>query len=308
MTPNNKQRKIDFLGIGAPRCGSTWIAECLFEHPEIIFPNKSSGETLHHLDKEMNFFSEALFRRSYSQKERYKKGINWYLNQFDWSNPSQKRGEYSVGYFADKKAAARIEKHFPDVKIIAVLRNPVKMVHSAYYHLKALVHTRVPKDFDSAVQKGEYNKLRLPWGLYAKNLERYYRRFPKENIHIVLLDDIKNNPQNVIENLYTFLKVDNTFQPTSLKRKKNTAVRTRFKFLKIGGYHLLKILENLKMKGTHNKLGRNRLLYSIYRKINLVSYKYPFLEGETKKILKNYFRNDIEKLEKLIQRDLSIWK
>ncbi len=307
MISKNK-RKINFLGIGAPRSGSTWLAQCMYEHPEIAFPNHRSGKKLHHLDKEMNFFSEALFRQSYSQKNRYKKGVDWYLNQFDWKDTGKIRGEFSVGYLADKKAPERIKENFPTVKIIAILRNPVEMVHSAYYHLKALVHTKVPADFDRAVQEKKFKELRAHWGLYAQHLKRYYNLFPRENIHIILLDEVKDNPEKVMQELYSFLDVDENFSPSSLHKKQHAAVKTRCKALKKAGYVFLKFLERLKLKSAHNKVGRNRNLYSIYRKINLLPYQYPPMEQKTERILKDFFREDIEKLEKLIGKDLKIWK
>jgi hypothetical protein len=200
-----KKRKIDFIGIGAPRSGSTWLSQCLYEHPEIIFPNLKSDQKLHPLDKEQNFFSQALFRRSYSQKNRYSKGINWYLNRFDWTDPNKIRGEFSVGYFADQKAPKRIKKHFPNIKLLAILRNPIEMIQSAYYHLKALVHTKVPNDFDQAVNQGKIKELRLNWGLYYQNLSKYFSLFPPKNINITLLDDVKKSPQKKIQKIYTFL-------------------------------------------------------------------------------------------------------
>lgn len=307
MKEQNK-RKINFLGIGAPRSGSTWLAQCMYEHPEITFPNHRSGEKLHHLDKEMNFFSEALFRQSYSQKNRYSKGVTWYLDQFDWKEPEKIRGEFSVGYLADEKAPGRIKETFPAVKIIAILRNPVEMVHSAYYHLKALVHTKVPADFDRAVQEKKFKELRARWGLYAQHLERYYNLFPKENIHVILLDEVKDSPKEVIQDLYSFLSVDENFLPPSLQEKQHTAVKTRFEALKKAGYVFLKFLEGLELKNAHNKVGRNRVLYTLYRKINLIPYQYPPMNKKTEEILKNYFQNDINKIEELIERNLNAWK
>jgi len=302
------KKTIDFIGIGAPRSGSTWLSQCLYEHPEISLPNKKSGQLLHVLDKEQNFFSQALFRRSYSQKRRYQKGIQWYLNRFDWSNPNQIRGEFSVGYFADKKAPLRIKKHFPKIKLLVILRNPVEMAHSAYYHLKALVHTKVPNDFDQAVSNNLIKELRLNWGNYYQHLNKYFSIFPQKNIHISLLKDVKNNPQKVIEDVYSFLDVETNFIPPSLNIKRHSSVKTRSKTLKKLGYHFLKFLENFKLKNIHNKVGRNRTLYLVYQKINLVPWKYPPMKSKTKQKLLTHFRPDIENLEKLINRDLSSWK
>jgi hypothetical protein len=300
-------RKIDFLGIGAPRCGSTWLAQCLYEHPKVIFPNKKSDQQLHHLDKEMNFFSEALFRRSFSQKKRYQKGIGWYLNQFNWDNPQQLRGEFSVGYFADHKAPQRIKEHFPQVKLIAILRNPIKMVYSAYYHLKALVHTKVPDNFDQAVKENNVEELRLDWGLYAKHLSRYISLFPKKNIKIILLNEVKQNPDKVIDQIYQFLEVDSNFTPPSLNKKYHSSVTTRIKLIKKLGHNFLKGLEKMNLKGPHHKVSRNRSLYLLYQKLNLVSFKYPPMKPATKNKLKKYFQADIGQLEKLINKDLSFW-
>lgn len=138
------KRQIDFIGIGAPRSASTWLSQCLYEHPQISFPTKHSQKKLHPLDKEQNFFSQSLFRRNYSQKNRYAKGINWYLDNFDWSNTRQTRGEFSVSYLADSKAPIRIKKHFPNIKIIAILRNPVDMIYSAYHHLNLTPASKPP--------------------------------------------------------------------------------------------------------------------------------------------------------------------
>lgn len=303
-----KKRKIDFIGIGAPRSGSTWLSQCLYEHPEIIFPNQKSGVKLHPLDKEQNFFSQALFRRSYSQKNRYSKGIDWYLNRFNWTESNKVRGEFSVGYFADQKAPKRIKKHFPNIKLLAILRNPIEMVYSAYYHLKALVHTKVPNNFDQAVNNKKIKKLRLDWGLYYQHLNKYFSLFPPENINITLLDDVKRNPQKTIQQVYSFLEVDSNFIPPSLKIKQHTAVKTRSKLVKNIGFNLLKLLEKFSLKKIHNQIGRNRNLYLIYQKLNLVPWKYPPMKPEAKKILRDLYINDINQLEQLLGRDLSVWR
>lgn len=302
------KRKIDFIGIGAPRSGTTWLTQCLYEHPEIIFPNKRSNENLHVLDKEQNFFSQSLFRRSYSQKNRYTRGIDWYLNRFDWSESNKIRGEFSVGYFADKKAPQRIKKHFPNIKLLVILRNPVEMVQSAYYHLKALVHTQVPADFDQAVAENKINQLRLNWGLYHQHLKKYFSLFPPKNTNISLFDDVKNDPKKVIQKVYLFLGADPKFIPPSLKIKRHSAVKTRSKMIKKIGYNFLKLLEKLELEKIHNKVGRNRRLYLFYRKLNLIPWQYPLMKSKTKKKLVAYFKDDIEQLEKLLNRDLSAWK
>lgn len=302
------KRQIDFIGIGAPRSASTWLSQCLYEHPHISFPTKHSQKKLHPLDKEQNFFSQSLFRKNYSQKNRYSKGIDWYLNNFNWTNPNQTRGEFSVSYLADSKAPARIKKHFPNIKIITILRNPIDMIYSAYYHFKALVHTQVPPDFKQAILNDDTERLRLPWGLYHQHLQAYYHQFPSENIQIFLYDQVINNPKDLVKQAYHFLQIDSSFSPPSLNTKRHAAVKTKSSLIKDLSYSLLTALEKLKLKKLHQSLSRHRRLYNLYHLLNLTPTSKPPLSQPVKDKLHQYYKEDINKLEKLINTDLSSWK
>ncbi len=302
------KRQINFIGIGAPRSASTWLSQCLYEHPQISFPTKHNQNKLHPLDKEQNFFSQSLFRRNYSQKDRYLKGINWYLDNFNWSKPNQTKGEFSVAYLADPKAPFRIKKHFPNIKIIAILRNPVDMIYSAYHHLKALVHTQVPPDFQQAILQNNTQKLRLPWGLYHQHLQAYYHHFPSKNIQVFLYDQVINNPKDLIKQAYNFLQVDSSFSPPSLNKKRHSAVKTKSPLIKNLSFTLLNTLEKLKLKQLHHKLSRHRRLYNLYHHLNLTPTTKPPLSQPVKNKLYQYYKKDINKLEKLINTDLSSWK
>ena len=131
--PNNKndtdsviRNRIDFIGIGAPKCGTTWISACLAEHPEIGFAN----------DKEVYYFSDSLVR-SYFQASfnHYARGHPWYHQQFPSSKPAARIfGEYTVDYMYDPRSAERIFNYHPDIQLLVALRNPVEMVYSWYWY------------------------------------------------------------------------------------------------------------------------------------------------------------------------------
>ena len=69
----NPEETIDFIGIGAGTCGSTWVARCLSEHPDILFSSEKSK-------KELDFFTSALVL--YTHYSRCSEGVEWYLDQF----------------------------------------------------------------------------------------------------------------------------------------------------------------------------------------------------------------------------------
>src|SRR3989344_5640213 len=99
--------KVDFIGVGAPKCGTTWIAECLAEHPDVCFS----------WNKEPHFFN---------RDREYEKSLDYYRTYFKNCENKKLRGEYTVNYLYFDSAADRIKKHFPGTKIIIALRNPIE--------------------------------------------------------------------------------------------------------------------------------------------------------------------------------------
>ncbi len=299
MEKKTKKDTIDFIGIGGARCGSTWVSECLKEHPQILFSSQKSR-------KELYFFNGT--GKNVFQKKGvsfYDKGIDWYLNMFPKYQKGKIRGEFGITYLTDPLAPKRIKKHFPDVKIIAILRNPVDMVYSLHWYCVNAVEPLVPVDFNESIKKGFY----LKEGEYYRHLNNYYSLFKKENIHIILLDDVKNNPKKVVENLYSFLGVDETFEPSVLYKKINESLVVKNTFIKKLGQFFLNSLNSFKYTSSlRDWILKNSLIHTIYLKVNVTQGSYNKLDDESlKKYLKSYFKPDLLKLEKLINRDLSAW-
>ncbi len=123
--------KPDFLIIGAPRAGTSWLWEMLKGHPDIDLPKV----------KEPFFFGAS---------EIYKRGIDWYFDLFKDIDPSKITGEGSTSNFYDRVPYFYNEGHelkyddslpvipelissaLPDVKIIICLRDPVERAISHF--------------------------------------------------------------------------------------------------------------------------------------------------------------------------------
>ena len=117
LTPN-------FLGIGAPRCGTTWLHFLLSNHNDVLMPKKR---------KELQFFNK-----------NYDKGYDWYLSFFEKPNSQNVPsaiGEITPGYFFDDKCPKRINQFGKVKKFILILRNPVDRTISHYRH-----HLRVSNE------------------------------------------------------------------------------------------------------------------------------------------------------------------
>src|SRR5437899_6907483 len=103
----------NFLCIGAPRSGTTWLYECLKAHPEAFVPPI----------KEVSFFIHDEYRTTWEN------GLDWYRALFAFKDNRIKAwGELSPRYYFLERTPALIHHHIPDVKIVFLLRHPVEVL------------------------------------------------------------------------------------------------------------------------------------------------------------------------------------
>ncbi|MFC1621991.1 sulfotransferase domain-containing protein [Patescibacteria group bacterium] len=289
---------IDFIGIGAARSGTTWISQCLSEHPQIFLPE---------ISKEVNFFNTPTWGGLHKDfTSEFYKGIEWYYSQFNNLKPRQIQGEFSVSYLPDPKAAQRIYEYFPHVKILGVFRNPAKAVYSMYTFLKSSVKSPVPKTFQEVV-KTEHPLMKQY--LYYEHVKKFLDLFPKKQMHFMILENFINDRSMELRKLYAFLGVDTTFVPQSLNKRINPAFAPRFNTLRDTCTRLLKMGEKLLPATAYQRyLAGNRKLYRLYTLLNTRSKSYEPLGEKEKRILTAYYMNDIEKFEKVMGLNVDAWK
>lgn len=294
----------DFIGVGAAKCATTWVYRCLLEHPQICGP----------YIKEINFFltkKHPLYSsEEFKNKEMlFPNGLDSYLDFFPHCPKDSIKGEISVSYMTDPQAARLIKQSFPDVKILVFLRNPVKRAFSFYNFAKDFMLKEKNRTFEDALKNNP--EIYIDWGMYFKHLKPYYNLFPKNNIGVFFTDDIKNNQVNFIQGVYKFLGVDRNFIPPSAKKKENIASQVRFSLLRKAVDFTVKVVYKLRLGFLINllkKIGGQKAVYYFHYKINVSAIKKPELNPKTEKKLRNLFREDIENLERLIERNLDDWK
>ncbi len=299
------QNSIDFIGIGAPKSASTWVAVCLEEHPGVSFSRQKEGST-----KELRFFNTGGSEAYYGicSVSHFEEGRDWYLSKFPAAQSGKVRGEFGVCYLIDERAPQRIKDKFPDAKILVCLRNPVDMIYSLYWECRKGVKTKVPKNFNKAVENGFYDEVCAADGLYYRQLKRYFDIFSEENVHTIVFDDVRSSSRETVKALYQFLGVDSNFEPSILDKKVRPSMQTRFMLLNKLAHYFLRLFEKIGSKKMVWEIFSGGPLYSLYSKINLVTVNYPSMDPAVREKLKEYYKDDIEKLEDLIKRDLSAWK
>ncbi|MDO6712207.1 sulfotransferase domain-containing protein [Aliiglaciecola sp. 2_MG-2023] len=234
---------INFIGIGAQKCASSWIYEVLRNSPQACLSDV----------KELDFFSYY-----------YDKGYEWYESNFSNLEKSVV-GEISPSYFYNSDVPQRVFDYNKDMKIVLSLRDPIKRMFSNHLHeVRAGNITGENIKFENAFNN---NPLYFIQSSYAEHLKKWMQYFTLDNIHVVFQENVKNNPQKVSNDLCQFLDIDQlelmeVSAVNASLQNKNPIIGSMFEF---GG----DILRTLKLKNVLNDLKETSLLGGLYNKNKL---------------------------------------
>ena len=293
----------NFLIVGAAKSGTTSLYAYLKQHPQVYMSPVKETNFFAFEGEELNF--SGGIKQGYLAD--FKTNIQDYRAQFQGINNEIAIGEASPSYLYIPKAVERIEYYIPNVKIIVILRNPIDRAYSHFLH-----HIRdrlVPySDFSQALQAEPQRIVDNWWwdyhyiqvGLYYKQLKRYVDKFNRERIKVYLYEDFKTNSLSVIQDIFQFLDVDRQFIPDMSAKLNSTGIpRNRTLDALIKEPNLIKtIYQLLPMKL------RKKITSKITKRNPLEK---PLLSSEIRKNLTELYREDILKLQQLIQRDFSGW-
>ncbi len=298
----------DFLVIGAQKAGTTAVHRYLEQHPGIFMCPV----------KESNFFAmEGLtvdFRGPGDREAltgsplvRTITSVDEYSDLFRDARPDQVVGEACPMYLYDPGAPERIARHIPDVRLIAVLRNPIRRAFSAYMMLRQSGRERLAS-FEEALameplrveRNWEYAWRYADVGRYARQLSRYYEHFPRENILVYLHEDLITRPAEVISEMLDFVGADSSY-PVEVGERFNVSGIPRLRFV-----HRLLTSDNVLRKA-----GRRAVPTSVrqaaFRAVARLNAHRPEMSPVVERRLGESFRTEVVALSGLIDRDLSHW-
>jgi hypothetical protein len=202
----------NFLIIGAQKAATTWLADCLVEHPDVFMTQP----------KEIHFFNHD-----------FDKGIAWYEAYFqDWAGQSA-IGEATPGYLNHPAAPERIKATLGDeVKLVASLRHPVDRAYSAFWHYTRRGHIPPETDFATFFHRIATGATEDRFGLYTRGLyfaqlSRYLEYYPRDHLLILLYEDLRKDNERAIQECLEYLDLNSQFVPESLKSKPNSSRELR---------------------------------------------------------------------------------
>ncbi|MFI5064398.1 MAG: sulfotransferase family protein [Streptosporangiales bacterium] len=297
----------DFLVIGAPKAGTTALHAALARHPELYLstvkepkffltdgppPSKGGGPG------DIPTWREHVWRRAD------------YEALFAPAEAGQLRGESTPFYLYDTDAQRRIRELIPDVKMIAMLRDPVERAHSNWAHLWSAGldpegdFLRACAEEDRRVAAGwaqfwRYTRL----GRYGEQLEHLYRVFPKEHVLVLRYRDLVDAPAQTLDEICAFLGVP-AGVITEVPRENVTAHPDE----SLGHRVLSQLLRGAAAAGRHLPGTTGTVLTSpLERMLQRGARPRQPLTWEQRQALLPYFEPDIRLLEKVTESDFGDW-
>lgn len=289
----------NFLCVGTQKAGTTSLHNILIQHSNIYLPKK----------KETKFFvDDSLFE----------KGLSYYESEFfsKW-NGEKAIGEVDPDYMYFEYVPERIYGFLgKDIKLIFFLRNPVERAYSHYLMSKGrgieklsfleavkVERERIHKDFFS---KSHFSYITR--GFYSEQIKRFLRFFPKENMFFAIFEkDFLNDRANLFKKLFNFLDVPEK-KEIDFNIKSNPAFGSHVPLLSRIIHEKPKWAKSFANIFIPNKKIKRKIAVML-DEINKKPIKKRELNVNEKYFLyKTYFKKEIQELEKLINRDLSIWR
>lgn len=291
----------NFLIVGASKSGTSSIYHYLKQHPNIFLSDKQK-EGRYFSQMEGNFQGPGDTRIN----DSIIRNLDDYQLLFDNYNGEKAVGDVSPEYlYYYKKCIPQIKRDLEnEVKIVIILRSPIERAFSGYMHFKR--DNREKFSFEEGM-KMEKERLSENWiwawqyknsGLYYSQVKAYFQNF--QNLKVVVFEDLKNDTHKILKDLCSFFEIDQDFD-FDIKYKYNVSGDPKNKIL--------------------FKLETSRGLINFVKKVvppQMVKYVRNNLTGEkqmkkiemkeeTRKKLQVFFKEDILRLQDLIQQDLSHW-
>ena len=295
----------NFIIVGAARSGTTSLNGYLAAHPEVFMCQMKEPHFFAFEDSD--FQSEGPHDKIHN--ERIVRDLTKYQKLFQNYAGEKAVGETSPGYLFLSESAENIKSRIPECKIIILLRDPLARSFSHYMQHAMMGHENL--DFEQAL-KEEENRAQKNWrwfyqykrqSLYHEQVKKYLEVFERDQVKIILFEDLKDSPISTLGEISQFLDIDPQFYS-------DFQFEAKYK----SGTPKLKNLDRLmRSKGFFKKVMRNILPQKTRRSVYkfLKSKTYDFSKKEIpahiSSKLKAEFREDILKLQALIEKNLEKW-
>jgi len=296
-----------FLVIGAAKSGTEALCAYLGQHPDVFMCPQ----------REPNFFEaegrpEIPYRgpgdAAWLGPQMWTASLDEYQALFAGADHQRALGEGTASYLYCNDVPARIHRHLPHARLIAILRNPVDRAYSAYSMMRGNGRESLGRFVDALAAEDQrradgwepiWHYARM--GFYAEQLRRYDDLFAPDQLRVVLYDDFEERPDEVLSELFQYLGVDDAFVPDTSRRHNVSLVprSSALHRLTVGRFAPRRAVKAVVPTRVRARLRRHVQEQNLVRPTPLD----PALRAQ----LVETFRPDILELQTRLGRDLDAW-
>jgi hypothetical protein len=306
MTNETKWPSRAFFLVGAPRCGTTSMAMALAQHPQICF---SQPKEPHFFTQDFENLDLAAMRMAY---------IRAFFRVDHLSRAWL--GEGSPSYLYSPQALRHIDQMFPGARFLVMVRNPLEMIPS--YHARLLF--TLDEDVPNLETAWRLQKLRaegrcMPTrcrdprllqyaavGRVGARLADLIRLVGRDRVKTVVFDDFALAPLASYREVLDFLGLDHHDRTEVPKRYGTKSFRSHvIQRLVMRPPKLVRRLIVPEAVGASKPIARRLLKW--LRNANIVTSHWRPLSGPMRQEFVNSFREDVDLLGRLLDRDLGSW-
>jgi Sulfotransferase domain len=269
-----------FFIIGPPRTGTSWLHEVL-----------SRCTSLSHPTKETRFFDK-----------HFERGLEWYGSHYRKIAKGRAVGEVAPTYFASPEARERIAQLVPGAKIVCTFRNPVDRVISLYRLKRA--YGFIPWDFEDALAR---DPELMESSRYATHLEKWQKTFGREQVLVTVHDDMQTDPQSFLDRIVDFIGAPRMkLRPSQVRH-----VLTSEGMTEPRNYYWTR---SAILLAEWSKAQRLDSIVAAAKRLGALKLfvgggsAFPELSLSERAKLRTLFLPEVERLEGMLNRDLSAWK
>ncbi|MEX0322900.1 MAG: polysaccharide deacetylase family protein [Puniceicoccaceae bacterium] len=201
---HSDQKRVNFFLSGFQKSGTTWLHRCLRDHPEVYVPEE---DEVHYFDI------------------HHHSGTDYYQPHYDEWAGEPLIGDTTSSYMRHPEVAERIHHYNPQAKIIATVRNPVDRAFSHYWHEKK--KAKIQFEFEEWHSNYDLFESWIATGFYSMHLDRFEKLFGRENMLVLVQEEMLENPKAALQSVFSFLGVDSEFECPHALRKVNVAPPSR---------------------------------------------------------------------------------